>query len=135
MFKVISVGVITGGFMFMVSSMVHAAEIMMDHSQMGHSQESSAMQTESTVMPYANSGNERKALTMLDAAPASGKAREVGFDNSYNMKQTTTIASLAEKCALASRGIIMLGRASWKQCGVKVKELPKSSSMQQHSGH
>ena len=53
---------------------------------------------------------------MLDAAPVSGKGkvREAGFDNSCNMKQTIMVVSLSEKCVLASRGIIMLDRASWK---------------------
>ncbi len=87
-----------------VSTDVSKSGSMQDHSQMGH--ESMGHSSKSTP-----------DMSILKTVPASGKAREAGFDNSYIMKQMTNGASIKTQCALASRGIIMLDRESWKKCG------------------
>jgi len=80
---------------------------MKDHSQMGH--EAMGHNLKSTL-----------EMSILKSVPASGKAREAGFDNSYIMKQTTNGVSIETQCALASRGIIMLDRESRKKCSKKL---------------
>ncbi len=60
-------------------------------------------------------------LKSLKTVPASGKAREGSYDGRYAMEPTSNRATLARRCALASRGIIMLDNATWKRCGGKPK--------------
>ncbi len=60
-------------------------------------------------------------LKVLSRMPDSGKSREAGFDGRYAMEPTTAPSKMADRCALASRGIIMLDRQSWKRCGGKPK--------------
>ena len=111
---------------------------MGDSSMKAEEMDHSKMTRESSQMPNHNSGKNTQVspvLVILKQAPASGKAREAGYDNNYNMKQTTTEVNLSEKCALASRGIIMLDRASWKKCDVTRQNMIKKSDIRQHSGH
>lgn len=116
---------------------VQAAETMTDHSHMQHGSEHDNSMTESREQAALSEGSikESPSLDVLRKAPASGKAREAGFDKSYIMKQTTVDSGEQEKCILASRGIIMLDRAGWKNCGVKVKQAQKQSTMSEHGQH
>lgn len=79
----------------------------MDHAQ--HS-----MHDQPAAMPQKHS-----ALQPLEAMPASGKAREGGYDGRYVMESTGHALSAAERCAQASRGLRMLDNASWADCGGK----------------
>ena len=96
------------------TSAVHAAE--MDHSKMDHG----AMQpsaAEPAPMDHSNMNMDAAPpLPMLAAPPASGKAREAGFDDTELMEATSADASLAVQCAQASRGLIVVDRATWAQC-------------------
>ena len=79
----------------------------------------------------------REQLTLV---PPSGKSREAGYDGSYMMDNTSLHLSLKERCALASRGLIMLDNASWKECGSKPSGLPteietSAKSESQHMMH
>lgn len=121
-------------------AILYAAQPMMEHNMTDHSGMTDH-KMESEHMPVQegmSDAQESPSLSVLDKAPASGKAREAGFDNSYFMKQTTVEASDEEKCVLASRGIVMLDRQGWKKCGVVVKDKEKQSRMErqhQHAGH
>jgi hypothetical protein len=76
-------------------------------------------------------------LGRLERVPDSGRAREAGSDGRYAMESTTVEASLATRCAQASRGLIMLDNAGWKACGGK----PTGAAMgpkpapAEHGGH
>lgn len=89
-----------------VSALLVAAE--MDHSKMDHSK----MQMQA---PPVKPGGLQKLATL----PASGKAREAGFDSSYAMESTSVENDLATRCAHASRGLVMLDNVSWLKCGGK----------------
>lgn len=68
------------------------------------------------------------ALKPLTQVPPSGKAREAGFDGTYTMEDTSVDHSLARRCALASRGLVMLDKAGWQQCGSMPEGLQKTTS-------
>ena len=87
---------------------VSVNDSMKDNSKMGHE-------------TMGHSLKSAPDMSILKTVPASGKAREASFDNSYIMKQMTIGASIETQCALASRGIIMLDRESRKKCS---KEFP-----------
>jgi hypothetical protein len=76
-------------------------------------------------------------LGRLDRVPDSGRAREAGSDGRYAMESTTVEASLATRCAQASRGLIMLDNAGWKACGGKPKGAPTGPkpAPAMHGGH
>lgn len=77
-------------------------------------------------------------LKVLPRIPDSGKAREAGFDGRYAMEPTTMPSKMANRCALASRGIIMLDNRSWKSCGGKPKGAlpgPKKAKKTAHQHH
>ncbi len=108
----------------------------MDHSHMDHG----AMQhnaAEPAPMDHTMMNMEEAApLPMLATPPASGKAREAGFDGTEIMESTSADASLAVQCAQASRGLIVVDRATWAQCTGKpaapeVHIVPPS----EHQGH
>jgi len=63
-------------------------------------------------------------LKVLSRMPDSGKAREAGSDGRYAMEPTSAPSKMANRCALASRGIIMLDNRSWKLCGGKPESTP-----------
>ncbi len=86
----------------------------MQHNMEGHDGKSATMQNK----PVDKSGA-ASAEFVLITFPASGKAREAGSDGSYMMKQTNFDSNIETKCALASRGIIMLDRRSWNKCAVQ----------------
>ena len=83
----------------------HAGHGKMDHGKPSY------------VAPKVKAGK----LKILKTIPKSGKAREGGYDQRYAMEPTTIRTSLARRCALGSRGIIMLDNATWKRCGGKPK--------------
>ena len=64
-------------------------------------------------------------LSTLATVPSSGKSREPGFDDRYAMEPTSVQAGFDEKCALASRGIIILDRANMKKCGIQSGSVTK----------
>lgn len=77
-------------------------------------------------------------LKVLSKVPASGKAREAGFDGRYHMEPTTLPANMKNRCALGSRGIIMLDNETWKRCGGKPRGGsmgPKKSKKATHHHH
>jgi uncharacterized protein involved in copper resistance len=85
----------------------------MDHSTMDHStMDHSTMHHTATIAPTA-------ALTPLTVMPASGQAREGGYDGRYVMEATDAAHSLQTRCAQASRGLVMLDNAGWEQCGAR----------------
>ena len=65
-------------------------------------------------------------LSRLPVMPTSGRAREAGSDGRYAMEPTSIRTSRSEKCAQATRGLIMLDNAAWKRCGGKPEGAPKS---------
>lgn len=81
-------------------------------------------------------------LSRLDALPPSGKSREANFDNSYFMHNTALEQPLEVKCALASRGLIMLDNDSFQKCGGKptgwskgITAVQMSKEHHQHMNH
>ena len=105
---IITLIMIVGPTISMAQDDVSKDGSMQDHSQMGHE-------------AMGHSSKSAPDMSILKTVPASGEAREAGFDNSYIMKQMTNGASIETQCALASRGIIMLDRESRKKCS---KALP-----------
>lgn len=81
-------------------------------------------------------------LKRLDALPPSGKSREANYDNSYFMQNTALEQPLEVKCALASRGLIMLDNESFQKCGGKpagwskgITTVQTSKEHDQHMNH
>ena len=62
-------------------------------------------------------------LTVLDNIPSSGKVREGGYDGRYIMETTSAYDSLADQCAKASRGLVIIDRETWKKCATKTRGL------------
>jgi hypothetical protein len=60
--------------------------------------------------------------------PASGKAREAGFNDCYVMEPTSSRDEIATQCAQGTRGLIMLDNATWERCGGKAKGASKGPS-------
>jgi hypothetical protein len=79
----------------------------MQHSEGEHHAKSSSMTMESVDLPR------------LQTMPSSGKSREAGYDDRYVMEPTTAQASIATRCAQASRGLVMVDNATWAECGGK----------------
>ncbi len=106
--------VLVFGALCTAMSPIYAVE--MDHSKMDHStMERSA--PEPAAMDHSKMNMEAAPpLPMLAEPPASGKAREAGFDGTELMESTSADAPLAVQCAQASRGLIVLDRATWAQC-------------------
>lgn len=78
-------------------------------------------------------------LLRLNALPPSGKSREANFDNTYFMQSTALEQPLEVKCALASRGLIMLDNDSFQKCGGKPvgwsKGITAAQKTEDHSQH
>ena len=85
----------------------HSKHQMMDHSKMQKKQAMKKMMS--------------KRLQQMDEMPVSGKSREAGFDKKYTMESTINKNNLSERCAQASRGLVMLDNKEWEKCGGKVK--------------
>ena len=80
------------------------------------------------------------SLNALAEQPKSGKAREAGYDERYVMEDTSLHQTINRRCALASRGLIMLDKASWSQCngqsaGSTKPTVSKPASDEQHNMH
>lgn len=58
-----------------------------------------------------------EGLSVLKAIPGSGKAREAGYDGVYIMEANSVEDNAKALCAKASRGLIMVDRATRSQCG------------------
>lgn len=119
--------------LYAAASAVHGVE--MDHSTMNHG----AMEhgtAEPAPMDHAKMNMDAPPLPMLVVTPASGKAREVGFDDTELMEPTSADASLAVQCAQASRGLIAVDRATWAQCTGKsaAPDVPAARAPE-HQGH
>ena len=114
-----------------MGAVVQAAE--MDHSKMDHGAMSQASMAQYVSPPVTT------ALEKLSVMPASGKAREGGADGRYVMESTSVFDSMAEQCAKASRGLVMLDNASWLQCGGKQQGAASTSAVvtgdHAHAGH
>ena len=108
---------------------VLAAE--MDHSSMLHDK--------SLTVTSKNGANtaSQKLVTM----PASGKAREGGYDDRYVMESTDVSNALQIRCAQASRGLVMMNNAEWSRCGGKPEGAVQASRstinkvINEHVGH
>jgi Ni/Co efflux regulator RcnB len=103
------------------------------HHQDGHA----APKAAASSMPAAT-----PVLPRLDALPPSGKSRENNFDHSHFMQNTALEQPLEVRCALASRGLIMLDNSSWEKCGGKpigwskgITAAQTSSDHSQHMNH
>lgn len=92
-----------------------AAAQEMDHSHMDHSQMDHSAYGASAGYTGGSSGS----LAPVVAIPPSGEAREAGSDGRYGMEPTSADDGPAERCALGSRGIVMLDNAEWARCGGK----------------
>jgi hypothetical protein len=102
-----------------------------DHSHMSHDAMGPA------AVDHAKMSMETTApLSMLAVPPASGKAREAGFDGTELMEATSVDAPLAVQCAQASRGLIVVDRATWAQCTGKsaAADAPVAKPAE-HPGH
>lgn len=80
-----------------------------------------------------------ESLQKLKQLPSSGKSREANYDGTYFMHNTSMEQSLEARCALASRGLMMLDNASWKKCGGKPigwsKGITSAQTDSDHSNH
>ena len=106
--------------------MDHNMSPSMDHQGMNH--KDSGQQTGHSMSSKATTTTSSVSLKPLTKVPPSGKAREAGFDGTYTMEDTSVDHSLARRCALASRGLVMLDNAGWKQCSNIPEGLPKTVS-------
>lgn len=96
------------------------------HEMMGH--DTMDMTMEKTIKTEKEKKITKPAtLSTLATVPSSGKSREPGFDDRYAMEPTSVQAGFDEKCALASRGIIILDRASMKKCGIQSGSVSKKT--------
>jgi hypothetical protein len=120
-----------------VSFSVQAAEMnndMMDHSKMDH-------QSMGNKAPADNP--DAAGLQSLPTMPASGKAREGGYDDRYVMESTDVANALPTRCAQASRGLVMMNNAEWSRCGGKPdgaaqasrSVVGKAKTRNEHAGH
>lgn len=108
-------------FLFALPFVAMAAE--MDHSKMDHSKMGHGMSGPKVAMTKAV---KKGRLDRLSKMPPSGQAREAGSDGRYAMEPTSVRTRRSEKCAQATRGLIMLDNSAWKRCGGKPEGAPKS---------
>lgn len=84
----------------------------------------------------AESGHSQHAPAppaQIVAAPASGKARESGFDGNDLMESTSAENATGTQCAHAVRGLVMLDRAALAQCsGAAAPVAAPSAPAHQH---
>ena len=129
--------------LLLFASTASAAEI--DHSQ--HGAQGAMKSTELEHAQHASHARhgamqqQAAQLQVLDIMPASGKAREGGYDGRSVMESTGHVMPLAARCAQASRGLVMLDSASWEACGGKPQGAPASlvvnapAKTGDHAGH
>ena len=122
--------------LFIAGSPVLAAD--MDHTKMDHS----SMMSD-TSLTATSKVREKETLQKLSTMPASGKAREGGYDGRYVMESTDVANPLQRRCAQASRGLVMMSNAEWSRCGGKPDGAAQASqsaagkarTANDHSGH
>ena len=123
----------------MTAMLVAGAPVLaekMDHSKMDHS---SMLHDKSLTVTSKNRVN--AASQKLAAIPASGKAREGGYDDRYVMESTDVSNALQIRCAQASRGLVMMNNAEWSRCGGKPEGAVQASrsvhdkATNEHAGH
>jgi len=110
----------------------------MDHSKMDHSSMIHDTSLASTAKVQG-----KATLQKLAVIPASGKAREGGYDSRYAMESTDVSNALSTQCAQASRGLVMMNNAKWSRCGGKPDGAVQASrstgddakTMNEHAGH
>ncbi len=92
-----------------------------DHQSMANQQHHNHEAMHSNVKAGSSFSESAAALDLprLNSLPPSGKSREANFDNTYFMHNTALEQPLEVKCALASRGLIMLDNDSFQKCGGK----------------
>ncbi len=105
-------------FLIYPGSSIAASNTSADHEIIGHDTMDMTMEKKIT---------KPATLSTLATVPSSGKSREPGFDDRYVMEPTSVQAGFDEKCALASRGIIILDRASMKKCGIQSGSVSKKT--------
>ena len=123
---------ISAAVMFFASGITVAAE--MDHSKMGH--DMSGMDHSS--MNQGVMKKEKGSLEMVHKMPASGKSREAGADERYAMESMMDSDKLADRCAKASRGLMMVDNDTWMKCGGKPEgwsQGPGNTKPIDHSQH
>jgi len=110
----------------------------MDHSKMSHSNMIHDTSLASTAKVQG-----KATLQKLAVIPASGKAREGGYDSRYAMESTDVSNALSTQCAQASRGLVMMNNAKWSRCGGKPDGAVQASrstgddakTMNEHAGY
>lgn len=94
--------------LLLVTSMSYAQTDHSDHSQ---------HQAQPTYVAPEQKGE----LAKLPEVPASGMARENGFDERSRMESISSSDALAQQCAMGTRGMLMLDNKTWEKCGGKPK--------------
>lgn len=111
--------------LLLASSMAYAQTDHSDHSQ---------HQAQPTYVAPEQKGE----LAKLPEVPASGMARENGFDERSRMESISSSDALAQQCAMGTRGMLMLDNKTWEKCGGKPKgaaESPGKQDSGEHSQH
>jgi hypothetical protein len=111
-----------------------------DHQPMANDQHHNHEAMRSDVQAGSSSGSAAVLdLPRLNALPPSGKSREANFDNTYFMHNTALEQPLEVKCALATRGLIMLDNRTFQKCGGKPagwsKGITAAQTPNDHSQH
>lgn len=111
-----------------------------EHQPMANDQHHNHEAMRSDVQAGSSSGSAATLdLPRLNALPPSGKSREANFDNSYFMHNTALEQPLEVKCALATRGLIMLDNETFQKCGGKPagwsKGITAAQTSNDHSQH
>jgi len=107
-----------------------------EHNSMQHDMAEHAQQGKPITKIGVSSSESLEKLRQL---PSSGKSREGNYDGTYYMHSTSLEQPLEARCALASRGLMMLDNESWKKCGGKPigwsKGITSAQSDNEHSQH
>ncbi len=115
----------------------------MDHSAMDHSKMNRSSMIDGASLANTAEVQGKATLQKLAVMPASGKAREGGYDSRYAMESTDVSNALVAQCAQASRGLVMMNNAEWSRCGGKPDGAVQASrsttdeakTMREHAGH
>jgi hypothetical protein len=115
----------------------------MDHSKMDHSKINHSNMIHDASLASTAKVQGKATLQKLAVIPASGKAREGGYDSRYVMESTDVSNALQAQCAQASRGLVMMDNAKWSRCGGKPDGAVQASrstaddakTMNEHAGH
>ena len=133
--------------MFMFSIGITAAEEQMNmdhghdahqHEQMSppeHSGHAGHMDSTDEHSGHAHHNTQAAEKAILKTLPPSGKSREAGYEGSYMMDSTTVENNPAIQCQQASRGWVMLDRASLEKCGGIHEDVSGSKNMLKSVDH